>query len=252
MANLSRGSRGQEVRILQQALNEQLYPSPNLVVDGIFGANTQAAVLAFQRQANILVDGIAGPQTKSALGLPITGSPFTHRVRLHFRSLTLTDVPFNRILASTQEVYAQYGIKVEYASGESLALTPAEANKFRRVDGSCTWQINSGEYFELQQMGTPAPTNDVVVYFVEDFSAAINGCGGHIQNRPACIVSQDGTRWCTAHEVCHVLLTSSFSPVHINNVNNLMHSVDLQRASTPTLTPAQVTQIKASPLCSAI
>lgn len=251
MANLLRGSRGQEVRELQQALNRQLHPSPNLIVDGIFGAQTEAAVTAFQRQAGISIDGIAGPETKSALGMSITGNAYTHQVRLHFRSLTLTDVSFNRILASTQEVYARHGIKIAYGSGESLNLTPAQANRFKRVDGTCTWKIETGEYADLQTLGSPAPANDVVVYFVEDFSESINGCGGHLQNRPACVVSKDGTRWCTAHEVCHVLLTSSFSPVHITDRTNLMHPVDIQR-TVPTLTPAQVRQIKASPLCHAI
>src|SRR5262245_23204818 len=127
MALLCVGSRGPEVVRLQQELNKQLFPRPNLVEDGIFGPLTQAAVRAFQRQAGIPVDGIAGPQTKAALGMPETGTEFTHRVRLHFRSISLTDVPFNSILSHTQVVYAQFGIKVEFGSGMSLALSPAQA-----------------------------------------------------------------------------------------------------------------------------
>ena len=72
MANLRRGSRGQEVKKLQEALNSNLSPNPNLVTDGIFGRNTDAAVRAYQRQVHITIDGIAGSQTKSALGLPVT------------------------------------------------------------------------------------------------------------------------------------------------------------------------------------
>jgi hypothetical protein len=248
MNYLKRGSRGSEVRTLQESLNENLFPNPHLNVDGIFGPKTEAAVIAFQKQAVIQVDGIVGPQTRAALGMSTTGSPYTHRIRLHFRSLTLTDVPFNQILSSTQQVYAQYNIKVEFGSGESLAMTPAEAAKFQQVDGTCTWNVTSGEYADLQQLGSRAPNNDIVVYFVDRFSQPLNGCGGHLKNRPACIVAKTGTRWCTAHEVCHVLLTSSFSPVHTSSIKNLMHPVDIQRA-TPTLTPAQVTQIKSSPLC---
>ncbi|PQO39891.1 hypothetical protein DTL21_03915 [Bremerella cremea] len=251
MANLRRGSRGPEVKTLQSALNSQLFPNPRLVVDGIFGAKTEAAVIAFQKQAVILVDGIAGNQTKAALGMPTTGQAYTHRVRLHFRSLTLTDLPFNQILAGTQEVYAQYNIKVEFGSGESLLLTPAEAAKFQQIDGQCTWKVNSGEYAELQKIGSPAPTNDIVVYFVDRFSQALNGCGGHLKNRPACIVAKAGTKWCVAHEIGHVLLTSSFSPVHIGATSNLMYSVDIAR-SVPSLNPAQVQKIKSSPLCRSI
>jgi len=248
MSNLNRGSRGPEVRSLQKALNTSLSPNPRLGADGIFGSKTLNAVRAYQKQAALLIDGIVGALTKAALGMLTSGKTHTHRVRLHFRSLSLTSIPFNQILSSTQEVYAQYNIKVQYASGESLSLPASESAKFQQIDGSCTWQVNSGEYAELQNIGSPAPANDIVVYFVDRFSSSINGCGGHIKNRPACIVARAGTQWCTAHEVCHVLLTSSFSPVHMTPTGNLMHSVDIQR-TTPTLTPAQVTKIKASPLC---
>lgn len=250
MANLlSVGSRGPEVVTLQTKLNAQLFPRPNLTADGIFGAKTKAAVIAFQRQAGILVDGIVGPQTRGALGMPNPGNPFTHRVSLHFRSIALTDVPFNTILSSTQEVYAQFGIKIEFGSGESLALSQAEIDKFKQVDGTCNWEITGGEFADLLNKGTPIPSGGIGVFFVEKFSEAINGCGGHLKNKPACIVAKAGTKFCTAHEVCHVLLTESFNPVHIDINTNLMHSVDLNRVATPTLTPAQVTQIKKSPLC---
>ena len=36
-------------------------------VDGIDGPQTQAAVMAFQKNHNLEVDGIAGPQTQAAL-----------------------------------------------------------------------------------------------------------------------------------------------------------------------------------------
>jgi hypothetical protein len=249
MALLSVGSRGSDVVTLQKELNKQLYPKPNLSEDGIFGPKTRDAVIAFQKFSGITVDGIVGPETRAALGIPETGGGFTHRVRLHFRSISLTDVPFNTILSNTQLVYAQYGIKVEYASGMSLMLTAAESRRLEQLDGSCTWKINSGEYAELLQKGGSVPSNEISVFFVNRFSEAINGCGGHMKNRPACIVAKAGTKWCTAHEVCHVLLTSSFSPVHITDTKNLMHPVDITRSATPKLTPAQVTQIKASPMC---
>jgi hypothetical protein len=42
----------------------------------------------------------------------------THRVRLNFRSIAGTYVPFETILSSSQSVYANYGIKIEMASGD--------------------------------------------------------------------------------------------------------------------------------------
>lgn len=252
MANLMQGSRGQEVVSLQRALNAQLFPRPRLAEDGIFGPLTKAAVVAFQRQAGIGVDGIVGPATRAALGMPNPGSSFTHRVRLHFRSISDTVVPFNSILASTQEVYAQFNIKIEFASGLSMGLSAEEAAEFEQIDGTCTWNITSGEFADLLRKGGQVPSNEITVFFIERFSENINGCGGHLTNRPACIVAKQGTRFCTAHEVCHVLLGSTFSPVHITDTRNLMHPVDINRTSTPTLTATQVTRVKASSLCTSI
>ena len=46
MAILSIGSRGPEVVTLQQELNRQLFPSPRLSTDGVFGRLTRNAVRA--------------------------------------------------------------------------------------------------------------------------------------------------------------------------------------------------------------
>jgi len=262
MSNLSQGSRGQEVVALQRALNAQLYPSPGLVDDGIFGQLTRQAVVKFQQQAGITVDGIVGPETRASLGLPNPGSSYTHRVGLHFRSLKLTNVPFNRILNTAKTIYAQYGIKLEYRSGESLNLTDAEARKFARIDGTCRWEITNGEYAELQRLGGATPNNEITVFYVDGFSEAINGCGGHLKNRPACFVADQGTRWTTAHEIGHVLLTGGFdndpttpgvNNAHSNDNANLMYRrSSLGFANVPILTAAQVRQIKSSPCCVAI
>lgn len=61
---LKRGSAGADVVKLQQQLNEL---GANLIVDGDFGAKTEAAVEAVQRAANLKVDGEVGPKTRAAL-----------------------------------------------------------------------------------------------------------------------------------------------------------------------------------------
>ena len=249
MSYLSIGSHSQEVGVVQHELNQQLFPNPHLAEDCIFGRLTDAAVRAFQRQAGITIDGIVGPETRAALGIPNPGNQFTHRIRLHFRSISLTDVPFETILSNTQLVYAQYGIRVEFGSGMSLNLSADEAARLQQIDGQCRWQVTGGEFAELQNMGGFIPGNEIAVFFIDRFQQNLNGCGGHMPHRPACLVARAGTKFCTAHEVCHVLLTSSFSPVHINDPRNLMHPVDLARSQTPGLTAAQVIQIKNSPLC---
>lgn len=61
MQTLRKGSRGQDVRILQKKLA--------LAQDGIFGPVTEEAVKEFQRERKLTVDGIVGLKTWAALGL---------------------------------------------------------------------------------------------------------------------------------------------------------------------------------------
>lgn len=58
---------GDDVKTLQQYLNQRVAPVPSLVVDGVFGGMTRDAVKAFQKKIKIMVDGIVGPQTWKAL-----------------------------------------------------------------------------------------------------------------------------------------------------------------------------------------
>ena len=63
------GSRGEAVKELQRDLVRLGYNIGRTGVDGIFGPNTQGAVIAFQRgHPPLAVDGIVGPQTWAALG----------------------------------------------------------------------------------------------------------------------------------------------------------------------------------------
>lgn len=54
-ATLTRGARGDDVRLVQRAVGEK--------EDGRFGPATEAAVRAFQRQGDLVPDGIVGPLT---------------------------------------------------------------------------------------------------------------------------------------------------------------------------------------------
>src|SRR3990167_2026152 len=64
--NLMRGSKGEEVKRLQEALNASGI-GVNLKVDGEFGPATEAAVRAYQSSKNIKSDGIVGQQTIATL-----------------------------------------------------------------------------------------------------------------------------------------------------------------------------------------
>ena len=59
------GATGESVRRAQRALRRT--PDLGLVVDGIFGPKTEAAVKSFQRGNSLAVDGIVGPRTWAAL-----------------------------------------------------------------------------------------------------------------------------------------------------------------------------------------
>jgi peptidoglycan hydrolase-like protein with peptidoglycan-binding domain len=63
---LKRGSRGQDVLDVQYDL-DFVGADPALVLDGIFGTNTQAAVTDFQAANGLESDGIVGPLTRGAL-----------------------------------------------------------------------------------------------------------------------------------------------------------------------------------------
>jgi peptidoglycan hydrolase-like protein with peptidoglycan-binding domain len=69
MALVKLNDRNDSVRQLQYALNETL--SLNLPIDGLFAADTQQAVIHFQKAHNLAADGIAGPATFGALGLTL-------------------------------------------------------------------------------------------------------------------------------------------------------------------------------------
>lgn len=61
---LQEGSRGNDVKTLQTLLNKY---GASIWVDGDFGGQTYAAVIAFQRANGLTVDGVVGPKTAGVL-----------------------------------------------------------------------------------------------------------------------------------------------------------------------------------------
>lgn len=70
-SQISYGSNGDEVKTLQQLLNNSGY---NLAVDGQFGQKTQQAVKDYQKKNGLTVDGIVGNNTWSSLTGSKTGA----------------------------------------------------------------------------------------------------------------------------------------------------------------------------------
>ena len=106
---LQRGARGRDVEQLQQALRDNGFnPGP---INGIYGEETENAVMEFQSFHNFHVDGVAGNETLKALGLMgnvtsqatsdyVVVIPMTHRD-------TLAQV--RQILLNASEINSQRG-----------------------------------------------------------------------------------------------------------------------------------------------
>jgi hypothetical protein len=251
---LRRGASGRHVHLLQMVIDLGFAMpistgSQDYSPDGVYGLETQAVVKEFQRRNPPLAsDGELGRDTLRAIDSVIGG--FKHRVRLHFRSLALSDVPFGRLLSSAQAVYAQYGIEIFFASGESLGLSQAEEDRFNTVRQDCHWTMDTGEFAALHALGTAVPNNDIKVFIVNKFQEVhVGGCGGHATGKPACAITHDCGRWDMGHEVTHVLLTSVFSPTHTGSTRNLMFPDSNKGPTPPALTEKQLATIRNSPLC---
>ena len=65
--SLQKGSKGTDVKTLQELLLRLDYDLPKYGVDGSFGVETQAAVTAFQKKNGIKADGIYGSETHTTL-----------------------------------------------------------------------------------------------------------------------------------------------------------------------------------------
>lgn len=64
MRTLRKGDKGEEVKLLQKALNRA---GANLEVDGSYGPKTTQAVTNFQEDHKLSPDGVCGPATQKAL-----------------------------------------------------------------------------------------------------------------------------------------------------------------------------------------
>ena len=71
-ATLKQGSRGDLVKTVQQKLIKWGYLKGS--ADGIFGAKTKAAVIAFQKKNGLTADGIIGTRTAQALGISLSST----------------------------------------------------------------------------------------------------------------------------------------------------------------------------------
>ena len=84
---LKRGSKGSYVTLLQTKLIQLGYSLPRYGADGDFGAETLAAVKAFQNDAGLTSDGVVGKDTWDALEKPVA----KYTVKLEHLSRSVAD-----------------------------------------------------------------------------------------------------------------------------------------------------------------
>jgi hypothetical protein len=182
-------------------------------------------VVAFQRKHALKPDGIAGRHTLAKLDALLPGAVPALRplfkVRLHLRSINMPQVPELTALEIAKDVYREYSIQAEMASGQSLLLSDPDQFQLTSVDGDCLWDQVSDDQRLLQSLGGTQGVgpNDIRVYFAtvlkEQNGNLLQGCAGHPPDRAAVMIAASAVDKTTvAHEVGHVLLGSSFRPVH--------------------------------------
>ena len=262
------GETGEAVRILQQALIDLGFPLPLSTrkygsPDGVFGQETANKVREFQLKNRLAPDALVGHKTLTVLDTllpragaalpPLPPSGFTHKVRLHLRSIAMPKVPEMRQLQVMKDVYAQYAIMIEMASGESIALADGDELTLNVVDGDCKWDQVSDEQRLLQGLGSKqnVGSNDITVYYATTLRKAngdtLQGCAGSVPDRPAVMIAADAVDKTTmAHEVGHILLGSGFQPTHDADSKNLMCQAAVCTGNPAYLNDAQLKAIRAS------
>jgi len=133
------GASGPAVKRLQRALRRT--PNLGIVVDGVFGAQLEAAVKDFQQGAGLTVDGVVGPLTWAALP---DGGPMP----------TLQEGSTGDVVKSLQRVLstgaAEWGVTPGAIDGQFGPKTKSSVIAFQKwggvtqdgVVGDQTWTVS--------------------------------------------------------------------------------------------------------------
>lgn len=140
--SLKLGATGDKVKELQQWLTDYDYYSGN--VDGVFGADTEKAVKAFQEEAGLIVDGVVGKDTKKAMD---SWDKYVADVQAAAGEESTSDTSYSssKSTTSTKKSYAtavrSYSRSYSYSSGG--------------YSGDC-WDVSNAMYSQLTSSGTRA------------------------------------------------------------------------------------------------
>ena len=124
-ATLRRGSKGDAVRELQLALYH--LDHENLMVDGIFGGKTEAAVRDFQDKCGLTVDGIVGPKTWAAIAEMLQSIGIVDLVKIDDAKEKPAENPNGYVLDDGQPAIENKPITLTYPAGQKITLDPVTA-----------------------------------------------------------------------------------------------------------------------------
>ena len=167
-------------------------------------------------------------------------------------SLALPAFDYNKAITFAEKLYGSNGIYFDIRQELCLALSAAQQTKLAVIDGECKWDQNNAEQDDLFNLVKGRVGTGISVFIVgginTDGANTLAGCAGHNPAKPAVVVSATGTMYTLAHELGHVLLTSTYSPVHETITSNIMingtHKIPAN--SSPTFNVSQIRQITKS------
>jgi len=140
--SLKLGATGDNVKELQQWLTDYGYYSGD--VDGVFGADTEKAVKAFQEESGLIVDGVVGNDTKKAME---NWDKYLEQVQAAAGEESTSDTSYtsSKSTTNTKKTYAtavrSYSKSYSYSS--------------KGYSGDC-WDVSNAMYSQLTSSGTRA------------------------------------------------------------------------------------------------
>lgn len=162
--SLKLGSRGEDVRRVQQLLGEAGFDPGK--TDGIFGQSTHDATIKFQRSRGLGVDGVVGPKTWAALTKPSTFNGPVRGLSLHIGLNVVDDNAYGmpvpvlrgcendardmRILAQAQGFSGSQTLMSPQATADNVAAAISEA----------AGELQSGDFFFLTYSGHGSQMRD--------------------------------------------------------------------------------------------
>lgn len=131
---LKKGSKGENVKTLQEILIELNYSCGKAGVDGNFGANTDSAVRKFQKENLLQVDGHVGPQTWAMLYKK--HNAFVAQTKPQDTTLTvIRRGATGQIVKDLQTKLTELGYPCGAIDGSFGSLTYAAVKKFQKDHG---------------------------------------------------------------------------------------------------------------------